>query len=249
MVNARFKKQNSKKVGIYQAARVWFLSFLGVVILISAAVWMNSYLRKSSTFPIQTISLQGDLSHINEDHMTKLVRDTVHGGFFSLELGDLRVKLLKNNQWITDIAFRRVWPSTLVVVFQEQHALARWGDSGVLSEKGNIFYPSENSIPKGIPQFFAPTDKVTELIQSLKTFDQLLAPDDLTVQVVRLSSGGEWLLVLSNGISLKLGSSHLFDRMQRFASIYAQLVAHSEKSIKRVDLRYANGVAVAYDVA
>ena len=49
---------------------------------------------------------------------------------------------------------------------------------------------------------------------------------------------------LDNGVKLALGRSQRTERLQRFKQVYNKLFAEKVNSIKGIDLRYTNGLAV-----
>ena len=53
-------------------------------------------------------------------------------------------------------------------------------------------------------------------------------------------------MVLTDGVVVELGREQLAQRLQRFASLYAGPLRQEWENVKRVDLRYTNGVAVRW---
>ena len=47
-------------------------------------------------------------------------------------------------------------------------------------------------------------------------------------------------------MDILLGRDHLVDKMRRFASIHDKVLKQQIANIARIDLRYANGLAVAW---
>ena len=59
-------------------------------------------------------------------------------------------------------------------------------------------------------------------------------------------SGGDWQLILRNGLEVLLGSEKHEARVLRLAETWEQLLAASERLPERVDLRYSNGYVVKW---
>jgi cell division protein FtsQ len=53
--------------------------------------------------------------------------------------------------------------------------------------------------------------------------------------------------VLAGGTQLDLGGEDFLGRMQRFVRVYRSELAQRWTEVKRVDLRYENGIAVAFN--
>ena len=61
-----------------------------------------------------------------------------------------------------------------------------------------------------------------------------------------LRDRGSWFLTTEDGIEVLLGRDNLVDKMQRFMTIEQRLLQDRREMIARVDLRYSNGMAVAW---
>jgi len=48
------------------------------------------------------------------------------------------------------------------------------------------------------------------------------------------------------GVELLLGRDQIIEKMRRFTAIYQQALVQESDRIARIDLRYANGLAVAW---
>ena len=67
-----------------------------------------------------------------------------------------------------------------------------------------------------------------------------------SVARLELRERGSWFLSTGQGIELLLGRDHLVEKMRRFTAIYGKALKEQQANIARIDLRYANGLAVAW---
>ncbi len=220
----------------------------GVLLLLCGLLvgWLIQRLADPTTLPIHKIRVQGALVHVNEDMLRKSVVDKVQGGFFNIDVAALR-QTVEQLPWVKAAAVRRVWPDSVAISVIEQQPLAVWAKGGLLNNHGELFRPKQNSRPKHLPLFTAPAGlerNVTELYRDLSA---QLAPLELRIVELQLDNRRAVQLQLHNGIELMLGREERLVRLQRFVTVYNKTLAHHAMRIRRVDLRYSNGMAVQWD--
>ena len=222
----------------------------GVLLLLCVllAGWLYQRLADPMTLPIHKIRVQGALVHVNEDMLRQSVVDKVQGGYFNIDVAALR-KTVEQLPWVKIAAVRRVWPDTIVINVIEQQPLAMWAKGGLVNDGGELFQPKENTRLKGLPLFMAPAGmehNVTELYRDLSA---QLAPLELRIVEIKLDERRAVQLQLHNGIELVLGREERLARLQRFVKIYHKSLARHTTRIRRIDLRYSNGMALQWDNA
>jgi cell division protein FtsQ len=201
--------------------------------------------RHPERFALRTIEVRAELKHVQEDDIKANVLPFLSQGFFWLNVQSVQDSL-KRLPWVHTVEIRRVWPDRLQIKVQEQTPQARWGDQGILSTEGIIYYPELSSIPDKLPRFDGPDDSAKEMLQHYLTLLEHLGPIGLTVKALDLSPNGSWRIMLNNGIDVILGKAGLSERLARFVLAYqGSLQAQSEK-IAYIDLRYTNGFAVGW---
>ena len=61
-----------------------------------------------------------------------------------------------------------------------------------------------------------------------------------------MSDRGGWALTTAQGVEIQIGRDHVVDKIRRFVSIYDKALKDQISNIARIDLRYPNGLAVAW---
>jgi len=220
----------------------------GALLLLTAVLlgWLFQQLADPLTLPIRKIRVQGALVHVNEAMLRNSVVDKVQGGYFNIDVASLR-NTVEQLAWVKTAAVRRVWPDTVVISVVEEQPLAIWTRGGLVSTEGEIFVPETSDEFKNLPEFNAPAgmqQAVTELYRDLSA---QLAPMELHIVSIQLDDRRAVQLQLDNGIELVLGREERLTRLQRFAKVYNKTLAHHAARIRRIDLRYSNGMAVQWD--
>jgi cell division protein FtsQ len=195
--------------------------------------------------PIATISVEGDLSYVNQQAVQQRIAPYANASFFSVDLLSLRQEL-ELMPWIASAQVRRVWPDQLIVRLEEQLPIARWGDEALLNNQGEAFAPLELADYPHLPQLYGPQRAQQQVMQQYQVLSQMLRPMGFSVAKLELRERGSWFLSTGQGIELLLGRDHLVEKMRRFTAIYDKALKEQQTNIARIDLRYANGLAVAW---
>ena len=82
-------------------------------------------------------------------------------------------------------------------------------------------------------------------MQQYQMLSQMLRPLGFSISRLELRERGSWFLTTNQGIELLLGRDQVVEKMRRFTAIYQRHWSRKAK-IARIDLRYANGLAVAW---
>ncbi|MFP6862076.1 cell division protein FtsQ/DivIB [Pseudomonas sp.] len=195
--------------------------------------------------PIARISVEGDLSYVNQQAVQERIAPYASASFFSVDLLTMR-RELESMPWIASAQVRRVWPDQLVVRLEEQLPIARWGDEALLNNQGEAFAPLELANYPHLPQLYGPKRAQQQVMQQYQVLSQMLRPMGFSVARLELRERGSWFLSTGQGIELLLGRDHLVEKMRRFTAIYDKALKEQQTNIARIDLRYANGLAVAW---
>jgi cell division protein FtsQ len=167
------------------------------------------------------------------------------GNFFTVDLDRIRAEALKL-AWVDQVTVRRIWPGTLNMWVEEQKPLARWGGNQLVNDRGGVFTPEAESIKKDLPWLEGPTEHAVEVVNQFKQLGGRFASLGLVITKLAMDGRGSWTIDLVQGIELKLGNKNTAGRIERFVQLYPRLEQNEKHKIKRVDMRYANGVAVLW---
>ncbi|MDH5570891.1 MAG: cell division protein FtsQ/DivIB [Gammaproteobacteria bacterium] len=221
------------------------LTGLLVVAVLSLLSWIAMVVMNPATLPVKTVRVQGEFSYIEEAMLSKAITEIKTQGFFSLDVQAVREQV-EQLPWVAQASVRRIWPDTLSLFLVEQKALAYWMDDGLVNLKGELFKPDQATYPKGLPVFNGPENMQAVLTQHYLESNAALNAHGLAVSQVDLTTRRALSLQLNNGIKLVLGREQQQQRLQRFLSVYEQLFATRVNDIEAIDLRYSNGMSVAW---
>ena len=134
----------------------------------------------------------------------------------------------------------------MLIRLEEQLPIARWGEEALLNNNGQAFAPNNLSNYEHLPQLHGPKRAQQRVMQQYQMLSQMLRPLGFSIASLELRDRGSWFLTTSQGIELLLGRDHVVEKMRRFSAIYQKALQAQGENIARIDLRYANGLAVAW---
>jgi len=219
-------------------------------LLLLAALGVGGYFLTQRLLPyadqaIADVRLEGHLTYVSSQAILDRILPFRQASFLSVDLVGIRNEL-ESMPWIAKAEVRRVWPDQLVVHLEEQLPVARWGDEALLNNQGKAFAPGEVSHYEHLPQLFGPQRAQEKMMQQYHVLNQMLRPLGFSIARLELHERGSWYVTTAQGIELLLGRDHLLTKMRHFSAIYEKVLKEQRSNIARIDLRYANGLAVAW---
>lgn len=213
--------------------------------LIITALYLHQTLKRPDIFPIRTVRIEGNLNHISREDIQTAASAFVNTGFFAFEPNELREHLL-TIPWVASADITRYWPDTVAIAIAEKKPIARWGDEGIVTASGEVFFPDNETIPENLPVFIGPPAMTQTMVSHFNDIQAKLRAINLSVKELSCSPRHAWTVVLNNDIRLELGRSDIQKRVSRFVKAYHKIVHAHIESITQIDLRYNNGLAIKW---
>lgn len=242
------KAEAAAGTGMLQRLLHW-LTALGVLLLFAGGgVWGVITLRDPAVLPLKLVRIDGELRNLDRRELERAVGAVVDGNFFTVDLDAVRAAALKL-AWVDQVTVRRIWPDTLNMWVEEQQPLARWGDSQLVNGRGDVFTPESEALKPELPSLAGPADSATEIVARYQRMGSRFAALKLDIDRLVMDGRGAWTVGFKQGMELKLGHADTEARVERFVRLYPRLEQAEKRRVKRVDMRYANGVAVLWGEA
>lgn len=207
-----------------------------MMVLYSGGVW----LIHSPLFPVKRIHIGGQFAKVTPMQLKYIAKHELSGTFFTLDINKTRGAFQKL-PWVREVQVRRTWPDRLEITISEHVALARWGESGLISTEGRWFDAASD---QPLPVFYGPAGSEKEMVRALQMFEPVLKQAKLQPRQLWLSERRAWKMELDNGVMLELGRGPVKERLVRFAEYWPRSLAVLPYRIESIDLRYPNGFAV-----
>jgi cell division protein FtsQ len=110
------------------------LASIAIALLaIGAVVWA----ARNDAFALREVVVATPLARSSPANLEAAIRSDLSGTFFTLDLDTARAALVRV-PWVRNVSLRRQWPGRLEIAVEEHVPYARWGDSGLVNEQGEI---------------------------------------------------------------------------------------------------------------
>ena len=215
----------------------------GSVLLIS--VGALSALTWALDRPVKVISIDGSFQRVSPGQIEKAVAPFASEGFMSANLNDIQ-RAVETLPWVDHARIARRWPNSLRVSVTEQTAAARWGESGLLNTRGELFVRAAAHVPAELPRLSGPEGAESQVAQRYLAVQGRMSEAGLRIAALRLDERGAWEMDLDCGVTVRLGRRDVDERIERFIHTASQVISHRLTEVNYVDMRYSNGFAIGW---
>lgn len=220
-----------------------FYGLIFIALLLSSVIgWRH---RDSWIFPIKHIELKGDFQRVDPMGLQAVLAHYASGSLLFFSAGELKDRL-QDLPWVDQVNLKRQWPTTLMIVLNEKHAVARFGDNQLLAADGVVFSAPNMEGMEKLPYINGPANLSPQLWTAYQALNNLLAPYQLTIWRMDVSPRLAYTLVLSDGVTLYLGSTNVVDRLKIFGKVYEKNLKARADQMQYADMRYSSGMAVGW---
>jgi cell division protein FtsQ len=236
-------KQKTPYTPAFVGGVLFFLLSLALVVWFATRVVV--WVQDQQNAPIRQVKLYGDFGHIQPKQMHGKLQQQFVGNFFKVNVDQVQ-QFLQQQPWVYQVAVRKQWPGTLVVVVTEHSPVAVWNNEYLLNKKGEVFKAPIEQLNAKLPHLAGPKGSEQDALTMFSNVQSLLKLHQFEASKLEVSERFAWDLRLSNGIALKLGREDTLKRVQRFIDLYPSISKHKTEAIEQVDLRYDTGLAVRF---
>lgn len=203
--------------------------------------------ERSKWLPVQEVRFNGEFKRVDQDALKRIgaAMQSMGGSMLTLDLAQVRAAV-KEVEWVREATVSRRFPGTVLVGIEEHEPFARWEaaegaeDDQLVSVQGEVF--SAETEDK-LPTLGGPKDSAREVLAAFQSFRADALQAGLALAAARLSARRAWTLTLDNGTTLALGRNDAQPRLARYLRVQAAIAGLRQSGL-RVDLRYANGIAL-----
>ena len=217
----------------------------GVVLLglIGGLIWVPGQL---DDYPIRRVGVEG----VQDERRQAEVRMVLSGlvadeNFFSVPLAEV-FRTTRSLEWVEDVQVRRAWPDELILTIQERVPVAVWNDDLLVSTSAEPFRALKQYSVDGLPRLSGPQDQLAEVMDYYHSMSKVLAPAGLQIRRLTVDARLTARLELDGDLMLVVDRQQYARKLRRFVRMYEGVLAADERGLARVDLRYADGMAVQW---
>ena len=222
----------------------WRKSYNWVFLLIPLSAAGYYLAQMEALLPIRTIQLAGSFENLDQNEVESALKPYIGQGFFSLDIHELQ-QILHRKAWTESVSVRRIWPDNMRVTITEKKPVARWDDKHLLSSNARVYQADVEAFAH-LPLVNGINHQPEQVLRRFYQFEARFDAVDEALVALRVDSRGAVDIELINGLLIKLGRDDVERKIERLINIYPQQILPRREQIQRLDLRYANGFAVAW---
>jgi cell division protein FtsQ len=226
----------------------WLVTALFVLLVLAVLELGFKALREVANVPIKQVSVNGDFRYLDRSLVEENMLPHLGTGYFMVDLARIRDDLQKLPM-VHQVTVRRAWPDRLMVFITEQVPVLRFGEQGYLNPYAEVFDPGVVLPGLELPTVVGPQGSGKVLLRQFDAFTELLESSGLRIATLSLDGKHAWRMTLSNGSEVLLGRRNVDAKARVVAQLLQEQWADDRERIARLDMRYSNGVAVAWNGA
>ena len=217
------------------------------IIIIIAFIIKNNFNNEKTYFQITDITI--DLKNIENssvDDIREVAKKYVRSkSFFNIDINYLQSKI-ENIDWISSANIRRSYPNEIIIFVTEHIPIAIWNNKDYLNQYGEIF--TANKKNNKFPILISKNNKNKIIFEYLSLFSNDLIRHNINEKVVKIIEDDirSISVILSSGITIKLGSKNVKEKIDIFFKVYQTLNSSDLSKMRYIDMRYSNGFSVGW---
>jgi cell division protein FtsQ len=213
--------------------------------LVAGLGWLGLQAIDPERWPIRAVRIEGDLERVDRARLQEVVAPLATTGLLLVDVDSVRLAL-ERMPWVERAYVRRLWPDRLLLTVVEQQPVARWADGQLVNRRGELFAVDAEGQPDGLPELHGPDGQARRLLEQYRLLDGLLSVAGQQVTRLELDPRRAWRLTLASGLEVELGRSEIRTRLERLLGLLLGWDQERLAAAERIDLRYANGLAVRW---
>ncbi|MFT5594311.1 MAG: cell division protein FtsQ [Oceanicoccus sp.] len=233
-------RQASKK-SIFEHANVaGLLKPLSIgVTVISILVAVVLLLLQAVNKQVNQLQVNENLEHVTSQMVNEHITQWFPDGYVTLNVNAIKDRL-HSMVMVAEVSVEKVWPDTLKINIVEERPVAIWNDKSLLSENGDILPVELKQLQ--LPKLNGANQESKMVMQHFLLFNRWGKRHQIELTGIKHSSAG-WMLQYKSGLTIWLDSTTAMNGLQQLDSVIEQF---DLARIKRIDMRYEQGFAVAW---
>ncbi len=244
-MRAEFTAGSAPGTASVQSPVLRLLGWCTSVLLIAAAL-LPLAARLGGPRAALRLEIGGELQRLPAEAVRQVVAPRLNQDFYELDLPAVKAAV-ETLPWVARARVERAWPDTVRVHVREHRAVARWGETALLSDQDVVFAPP--AIPAdlaGMPRLSGAPGSQAAVRAAFEGLRERLADTPFTPVALDQNARGEWTARTAEGIELRLGRESPLDAVARLAGPVRTALEGRLQEVTYVDLHYINGFAVGW---
>lgn len=190
-------------------------------------------------FEIEKVTVTGNMEHINQNELSSLAQNDVHGNLFTLDINDLQDEF-RQIPWVKHVTISREFPTGISVGLTEYSAVAKIGGRKLISADGKIFKGTESS---DLPVFDAPMQNISEALIDYQLIGRILNKREVRVESLSINGLGITKIDFSNNLKVIICGTEIENQLKLLDQYWDKLY-ELNPGLNYVNMCYKNALAI-----
>lgn len=203
------------------------------------------YISNPQNFPVRHVKIMAKELQLSHDKVEIMIQNAIDNhNFLTLHTQTLESTLMML-PWVQRVSVQKVWPDTVKITLIERKPVAAWHNE-LVSARGDLYRTDQSVKIDALPRLKSRREDIKEVLQVYQKMSKILLTYRLDITALEKRDNQAWELTLSNGVRLLLGKRDPETRLIRFCKAYPAVFEKKLDAVDRIDLRYPQGMAVAW---
>lgn len=218
---------------------------LGFAAALSLGLGIYALGRNLLELPVRSLAINGSFQRVTRFDIEAAVAPAIQGSFVGVDLDEVR-RRVKSIDWVDGVSIERDWPGTIRITYTEHRAAARWGESGLLNTRGELFVDDAGPEFAELPKLAGPEGGHRRVAARYLEIRDRLTRAGFTLEVLSMDARGAFTIALVGGATVRIGRDDVDGRIDRFFAVAVPALAADLDRAAYVDMRYPSGFAVGW---
>ena len=210
-------------------------AFSVFIVLASAVLYVLQ-----NWFTIDRITIKGNTRHITQEQLSYIAKNRLRGTFFTLDINSLQREFLQV-PWVQSVTVTRDFPDAITVNVNEYDAIARFGDEGLVSVKGNVFSGADDSTT--LPVFNGMLKQVPNFLDDYQALKPLLHDKNINLNRLDVTASGITKIYFSNDLQVIICNVNIASNIEILSKYWDKLY-QLNPNLNYINMCYKNAVAI-----
>ncbi|SJM93770.1 Cell division protein FtsQ [Crenothrix polyspora] len=227
------------------SSKIWVIAILLLTAVVSVMGRNVVEQKIKQSFPIRYVRTEGVFQYLSKDEVKTVLQPQVTRDFFDVDMQSIQAAVA-SLPWVKAATVERIWPDTIDIKVHEKKAYVRWGKKSLITERGDIFTPTNIEPFQDLPIIEGPIQQQKKVLEVMKGIKTALADQSMELAEFTISERWTWKIKLKTGLQIVMGRNDPLKKLQRFLKTVPILGQDRIDEMDVVDLRYLNGYAVSW---
>lgn len=229
------------------SVRPWYVTVLFLVVVVAIFMLAFNAFHWAKDLSKALVIEQQNLSTTQVQALQRATKAFEAVKFFDVDLQEIH-RAVSALSWVESAKVSRDWRHGVRVSVVPRKAVANFGSGHLVDANAVVFVPADDKDlmnPK-LSNVYGETEQAGEIMQRMRQVNTWFASQKLMTDDIILTPRQTWVIRFNNGLRVIVDHEHTEQKLYTLATLLNTSLAKDLPNMQSVDLRYKNGMAIAW---